>query len=1055
MKLIRKSRLKFQQGNSDKVYQVDLIETSTERDNRYLVNFRYGRRGSNLREGTKTPDPVTFEKAEKLFDSIVISKVNKGYNDEKQSTSSQQTGPLSSSDHSKQFSIDKAFESYQQRLSKLVHGALNDEQAKRLIWRIGELGYRQAGLELSKLIGLKSDEFDYILAWTLGRLKSTDYLQNLIRLAEQSKSPSTQRMALEAALWIAPSDRRYDLLKEISQQLPNYLLNTFNLESLQTNLNTNQLTEIYLRYLDTNEQYADFTLTILFQLSLIENQSISLAIRDVIKQAIAKLTLKPPYFKTIRHLLKTAEFRLDGEIYGLIAQKIDSSKSNYFIDGWSEYTVVTSPRYEWVKINDEQKKADSRLAFSNKTRQYLKRRTWRTLRRMGQAHDPRYVRFAVDILSTYDELSQGSAQQRTQYEYDPRTWERREVSTTHYDEFASQNLLNHLTRQNNPDVEPTNSYAVWKTTGQQSSFNGRGEAFPELWDEEPEALLKLLCKSSNPLVQNFSARALLDHKAFCEALENEQLCELLERPFLAAQQLAVNILKHSIEKKQPSNLLLIALAACLVEEGRLLAINWLNKHLDWLQDNTLVLAKFFLIEHKEVVQWLPTISLQFTDNHVNQKLIEHLTESLTTQYAKQHQQDLLTGVFERLYQCFPSAVAQLNLARIEELMQYGISLQVFAARLLEKNQCSAEEIPSGIFQALIQSEVVLLKSSGVSLFAKLPAERIAQQLVTLLSFCTASDERVRTAAVHSVKKLKLEQPHDAELLYRDLVDKLFQSEPFEGVHNSLISLLTGTLKDFSVQIDQQLFWRLSQAKSHGAKLFAAALIGNFDDANFSIRQWAVLANQESRAIRTRAIKFFKENIVFVKERMLEALPLLNSQWDDSKEFALDYFKTQFEAEDWSPEVMVGICDNPDNELQDLGRDLIINHFDIKKGHFYLTRLSQHPSVKVQLFVTQLLPDFVDDSVDSLRQLKSYFITVLSQVKKGRIAKDRVLQFLQLKAQLNIENATFVASILTRVSATAAIQEKASYLIAMRDLKQQYPHLDLPIKIKQQSEESVK
>ena len=45
----------------------------------YLVNFRFGRRGQTLQEGTKTPAPVSREAADKIFDSVVVSKLNDGY----------------------------------------------------------------------------------------------------------------------------------------------------------------------------------------------------------------------------------------------------------------------------------------------------------------------------------------------------------------------------------------------------------------------------------------------------------------------------------------------------------------------------------------------------------------------------------------------------------------------------------------------------------------------------------------------------------------------------------------------------------------------------------------------------------------------------------------------------------------------------------------------------------------------------------------------------------------------------------------------------------------
>ncbi|MCP3869139.1 MAG: hypothetical protein GY703_13765 [Gammaproteobacteria bacterium] len=80
MNLKRTARLFFREGKSNKVYEVDLCDLgSRSGDVRYLVNFRYRRRGRALREGTKTTNPIVLDEANKLFDSVVVSKTNKGY----------------------------------------------------------------------------------------------------------------------------------------------------------------------------------------------------------------------------------------------------------------------------------------------------------------------------------------------------------------------------------------------------------------------------------------------------------------------------------------------------------------------------------------------------------------------------------------------------------------------------------------------------------------------------------------------------------------------------------------------------------------------------------------------------------------------------------------------------------------------------------------------------------------------------------------------------------------------------------------------------------------
>ena len=76
MKLIKQTTLFFQEGNSDKVYEVDLCEMGV---NQYVVNFRYGKRGATLNEGSKTAQPVSLAEAEKIFDKLANEKIKKGY----------------------------------------------------------------------------------------------------------------------------------------------------------------------------------------------------------------------------------------------------------------------------------------------------------------------------------------------------------------------------------------------------------------------------------------------------------------------------------------------------------------------------------------------------------------------------------------------------------------------------------------------------------------------------------------------------------------------------------------------------------------------------------------------------------------------------------------------------------------------------------------------------------------------------------------------------------------------------------------------------------------
>ena len=59
--------LYYQQGPSDKVYHAHL----EAKGNGWIVNFAFGRRGSTLQTGTKTSEPVAYDKAKTIYDKIV------------------------------------------------------------------------------------------------------------------------------------------------------------------------------------------------------------------------------------------------------------------------------------------------------------------------------------------------------------------------------------------------------------------------------------------------------------------------------------------------------------------------------------------------------------------------------------------------------------------------------------------------------------------------------------------------------------------------------------------------------------------------------------------------------------------------------------------------------------------------------------------------------------------------------------------------------------------------------------------------------------------------
>lgn len=74
-KVIESIDLYFTEGSSDKVYKASIVQV----DGGCHVEFQYGRRGSTLKSGRKTSNPVDIVTAENIYRKLVAEKTGKGY----------------------------------------------------------------------------------------------------------------------------------------------------------------------------------------------------------------------------------------------------------------------------------------------------------------------------------------------------------------------------------------------------------------------------------------------------------------------------------------------------------------------------------------------------------------------------------------------------------------------------------------------------------------------------------------------------------------------------------------------------------------------------------------------------------------------------------------------------------------------------------------------------------------------------------------------------------------------------------------------------------------
>ena len=372
MRVVRSARLHLRDATSDKVYDVDLIENEAlGTPERYFVNTRYGRRGATLREGSKTPQLVTAEAAARVFDSVVVSKINGGYR--------RVDGPEPAAAEA---TADGRAAVLRARLSACLHQSWSERDRDRLLWRIGELRLAAAAPDLIALARtLGPARASYALVWALARAagaRAGPVLSAIAADASGSVVRDLARFALAAPLTGAyrPPEAEPDLPGMVARPAE-----AGDVDGLCGALDG------LARHDPGRVGPALVALGRLAQASP--------GLHATLCAALLRLPVRPPYLIGLRRLFKHAEMADDAALFGAAAQRFETAQAMYRA-GRSHAYVPDLRRY--VAVDAARRGPEARLGLSTATRAYMKRRIWRALRKRGAVGDPAFAALAAGFL---------------------------------------------------------------------------------------------------------------------------------------------------------------------------------------------------------------------------------------------------------------------------------------------------------------------------------------------------------------------------------------------------------------------------------------------------------------------------------------------------------------------------------------------------------------------------------------------------------------------------------------------------------------------------------
>lgn len=1069
MKLIRQSKLHFQEGNSDKVYEVDIAEVGT---GQYVVNFRYGRRGAALKEGSKTTSPVDLPQAEKLFNALEAEKRKKGY-----LTDGVADVPIAKAPTDDAPKATSREEAVTRRINALAAGQNEFKtvwKPSKVIWMAGQLKLKETVPALLRLIeragGQKGDDQQrYAAIWALGRCAGTVHDAQVAQTIQvyyanlaHTYSDKVRRVAGEALLHLLSGPERTAHFAQLHADMYDDLqpiLAAGDQPGLTTWLNTNVLIP---------DQPVSALLEALYSLS-VDNTSI----RQPLVALLREIPLRPGFFRPVRHILKMAELRDDFEVQGLLAYRFEKTPAYYskpLRDYYSDDDENPDrPRYvgvvgERIKVKAELKKYDSRLAYSNVTRAFLQRRLQKTLLGLGAANNVDYVRLATAMLLGYDKATDYKAafvQQETRWEEVPGKRNRQQVYyDRHFPTYANARLLNQILFGNSDRLEevwdgtwaekelrPSASNSVTppgKTAGggllnslinrvaellgTQPSATGtpnptienatrpvREELFPQLWDALPQAYVQLLLRAKVDEIHAFAYRNLLNHPDYAaiEArIDLPMVKQLLQSPYEIPARWGVQLIQQRMTDRPDTGLITLLLQSP-VADVRALGLALTEQYADTTLTDPAFVLQMALSEHENLRVGIHSLLKN---------------RPLTTP-----QQQALVG----------RTVAQLHLLTTDDELT-NQRVRSVADLLLAYAPAGFNNISEVILLDLVRIPVQTTNELVVRL---LLANSTMPSPLLLAKLLANPFEPVRTLAdqlsVTPVHQTVFDKNYRLALL-PELVFVLTHKETGEGTHEAASTYIRTYLTDVLPTLPMAEVLRLIYANYRPAQetgLLALSLTA--EQTTLTIRQVIALGNHELLAARQWAVQFFDNNVPRIRYERDEAIRLLDAEWDDTRQGAMQFFRDQFTADDWSPTTLIAIADSVRPDIQTFGRELIGRFFTDENGPEYLMKLSQHPGESVQLFATNYLQRYATDQPERLRELGFYFRTVLMRAYRGRIAKDRVLIFLRQEGLKSEANARFVAKLLTEVSATSSIGDKATCIQILYSLQTLYPAVAVP------------
>tara|TARA_R110002126_G_scaffold274775_1_gene419989 strand:+ start:10923 stop:13961 length:3039 start_codon:yes stop_codon:yes gene_type:complete len=1011
LKLVQQKTLYFSEGKSDKVYEVDICENQ----DLFIVNFRYGRRGANLREGTKTVFPVAYEEALKIFIKLVDSKEKKGYTESLQEQNTAKPPKITVNTVR-----EKTILKYLEQAVKNTY--TRNWKVSRIILRAGNLKMIATSSLIAEFINAK-DQFEQHNAITvLASFGITEYKNQILEVFKTAKfSTIGGRAACAYILKYGDASDKKVIENEVANFISEDVIHKLPIQFLNANAKNASL--LYYAYIFAFED---------------EN------LRSKIYEMIASIPYKANTFKSIRYIFRTAQITNDTSFFAILAKRLALNNpgysSNYFYDN----------KGNWVTAEEEMKKPNPSIAFSGKTKSYFNHTIYKKMYHLSQNDTETYIEYASKILISLND-KEDDVKEEIVYNYDY-DWETQTYNNEQrcFPKYANFPALMYILY--GASTRFTQQKNKWYFVVNDTEITIREEVLAEVWNQKPTAVLAVLAGTKSDVAVDFTLKIIDKNPHFLDNLSIDIISKLVNHHHPKVITLIVTVLKTKYADKQPEEHLIIGLLNSGNEKALELGFYWLLKYEASYFKNEDFIISLLLTNQVEVIALLSQF-YQDEVAYIHKIEIEKLA-ALFDENAK-FSREFLVAITNLIGNTqFGKLFNRTSATKITELSNSKlVTNKLFAINLAKHNITPAYKLFKDTFEEYINADDALLRKSGIEILSHFPDKFLLDHQQEIVGFCFSEYKEVREAIQPTMERLvKLDAKFKLSLLDKLLL-VLTEAETYEGLHENSYQLLTAYFKDsLSTLSEDQIFQFVLSDYEFAQNLGTPLFDYKIQLSIISIPKLVKLANSPVFSIRKKVQDYFEKNSIKINYELEEALYIFNTTWQDVIEWACVYFDKNIDSENWTPDLLLYVCDNVKTAVQAFGMRMITKHFSNEKGLYLLEKLQEHPTKEMQFFVTNYLNAYAKDNLKVILELEDYFRTSLFNINTNRATKTRIYAFLEQEATKDEAVAKMTINIISSILDTKTITDRSKNIDILLEIAGSFPGLEIPLSIKTTADE---